>query len=119
MSASPSSTSAKIIPFPKRPVAPHVFTARDRLDVMHWLAEDRGGIRLSIHKCAEGDPPDVGEYASIYPANAPWAAWGAVRQGASISVWRARDGKDLGRYDTMQEVLAMLADCMAPSRQSG
>ena len=119
MTANPSITSATIIPFPARRVAANVFTARDRVEVMRWAAQQRGGIRLSIHKRAEGDPPEVGEYASIYPANAPWAAWGAVRQGSSITVWRARDGKDLGRFDTMEEVLAMLADWVAPARQSG
>ncbi len=119
MSADLSTTSAMIIAFPKREVTAHVFTAKDRLEVMHWEAQDCGGLRLSIHKRAEGDPPDVGEYASIYPANAPWAAWGAVRQGAQISVWRTRDGRDLGRFKTMGEVLAVLADCMAPTRRRG
>ena len=56
-----------------------------------------------------GDPPEVGEFASIYPANTCWAAWGAARQGRKIKVWRARDGRDSGRFETMGEVLAMVA----------
>ena len=118
MPADHPTKSAEIIQFPLPRAAANIFTARDRVELMEWEAKACGGIRLFIHKRYEGDPPEVGEFASIYPANARWAAWGAVRQGREISVWRARDGQDVGRFETMGEVLAMLAAMLAEGSAS-
>ncbi len=119
MAADHSIKTAEIIRFPLSRAASNTFTARDRLEVMDWETKAGDGIRLFIHKRHEGDPPEVGEYASIYQANGAWAAWGAVRQGGAISVWRARDGRDVGRFETMSEVLAMLSEYVAGERQRG
>lgn len=96
---------AEIIPF-ATPVGHDRFTAADRMELLRWEARDQGGARLAIHERRHDDPPEVGEFASIYPPEGRWAAWGAVRQGRAIRVWRAGDGRDLGRFDTMGEALA-------------
>jgi hypothetical protein len=100
--------SADIIPFKPRADGINRFTMADRLALLTWEAKLEG-LRLAIHDRREDDPPEVGEFASIYPANTRWAAWGAVRQGRAISVWRSRDGRDLGRFATMGEALAAVA----------
>ncbi len=119
MAAQRPRRSAEIIPFPSPPIVASVFTAKDRLELMHWEAQGNGSIRLSIYKRQDGDPPDIGEFASIYPLDGSWAAWGAVRQGRNISVWRTRDGQDVGRFESMTEVLALLAGYTLRTRQSG
>ncbi len=86
------------------------FTTADRMAMMRWQASDRTGLRLAIHKRRSDDPPEVGEFASIYPANGRWAAWGAVRKGREICVWRSGDGQDIGRFATMGEVLAAVGN---------
>jgi hypothetical protein len=98
--------SATIITFPSNAGRANHVTAADRMALLQWEARDQGGIRLAIHKRRHDDPPEVGEFASIYPPNGRWAAWGAVRQGRAISVWRAGDGRDIGRFETMGEALA-------------
>jgi hypothetical protein len=100
--------SAEILTFPpSRPVR-NLFTFRDRLEVMQWQAADCTGARLAIHKRRDNDPPEVGEFASIYLAGQSWAVWCAARQGLQINVWRTCDGRDLGWWGTMREVLAMV-----------
>jgi hypothetical protein len=116
--------SAEIIaftPFAKALGAPdgNRFTTADRLDMMRWQAADQGGVRLAIHKRRDDDPPEVGEFASIYPANGRWAAWGAVRQGRKICVWRSHDGRDIGRFETMGEVLAAVGQAALTSQARG
>ncbi len=101
--------TADIIPFPAQPGTANRFTAADRMELLRWEARDQGGVRLAIYARRHDDPPEVGEFASIYPPDEPWAAWGAVRQGRAISVWRAGDGRDIGRFPTMGEALAAVA----------
>ena len=105
MSTDRADRSAEIIPF--RPAASPLnrFTTADRMELLRWEARAQAGVRLAIHKRRHDDPPEVGEFASIYPPNAPWAAWGAVRQGHAINLWRAGDGRDIGRFATMGEAL--------------
>ena len=115
----PATKGAEIVDFRQASRAANIFTARDRLDVLSWEAGSRGDIRLAIHKRHDSDPPEVGEFVSIYPANACWAAWGAARQGRKIALWRARDGRELGQFETMGEVLALVtgsaqAGCRLP-----
>ena len=97
--------TAEIIPFARPAALFNRFTTTDRIELLQWEAEIGGAARLAIHMRLQDDPPEVGEFASIYPANAPWAAWGAVREGRGINVWRARDGRDIGRFATMGEAL--------------
>lgn len=85
------------------------FTMADKMECLRWEARDHAGARLALHTRRADDPPEVGEFASIYPAEDPWAAWGAVRTGRAISVWRARDGRDIGVFATMGEALAAVA----------
>ncbi len=106
MQAEDTRPSADIIPFVPRVGNDNRFTAADRLDVLSWEARDQGGVRLAIYKRRHDDPPEVGEFASFYRPDARWAAWGAVRQGRAIRVWRSKDGRDIGRFDTMGEALA-------------
>lgn len=108
--------SAKIIPFAPRPRHENRFTTADRLELLRWEARDQSGTRLAIHNRRPDDPPEVGEFASIYPPNAPWAAWGAVRQGRAISVWRSGDGRDIGRFATMGEALAAVTNSAGKRR---
>jgi hypothetical protein len=100
-------------------LAANRFTTADRLDMMRWQAAHEGGVRLAIHNRREDDPPEVGEFASIYPTNGRWAAWGAARQGRKICVWRSRDGRDIGRFETMGEVLAVVAQAAVASPARG
>ena len=102
--------SADIIPFAARADATNRFTTADRMELLTWQAGERGGVRLAIYARRHDDPPEVGEFASIYPPDGCWAAWGAVRQGRAISVWRARDGRDIGHFATMGEALAAVAN---------
>ncbi len=109
MLADRSNSSATIIPFPIRSGNDNRFTTADRMELLRWEAGGGSGIRLAIYNRLDDDPPEVGEFASIYPANGAWAAWGAVRQGRAIRVWRARDGRDIGRFATMGEALAAVS----------
>ncbi len=92
------------------------FTAADRAALLSWEANGQG-IRLAIHRRRDDDPPEVGEFASIYQDDARWAAWGAARQGGAIRVWRARDGRDIGRFATMPEALAAVTGPEAVQRR--
>ena len=91
--------TAEIITF-RRPT--NRFTTADRMALARWEAR---GVRLAIHQRRHDDPPEVEEFASIYPPQGSWAHWGAVRQGRAISVWRSRDGQDIGSFETMTEAL--------------
>ena len=102
--------SAQIIPFPSRPNRDNRFTTADRLELMRWEASRADGVRFAIHDRCPDDAPEVGEFASLYPRNAAWAAWGAVRQGRAIAVWRSGDGRDIGRFATMGEALAAVSN---------
>ena len=82
----------------------------------HLQARD-ASVRLAIHNRRHDDPPEVGEFASIYPADGSWAKWGAVRQGRAISVWRSRDGRDIGRFATMSEALEAVTGSALPPRR--
>ena len=106
-------STAEIIPF-RRP--DNRFTTADRMAVARWEARDHS-VRLAIYNRRHDDPPEVGEFASIYPANGRWAAWGAVRQGQAINVWRSRDGRDIGRFETMNEALEAVTSSSKPSRR--
>ena len=116
MPADSATRCADIIPFAAPASAANRFTTADRLEFLRWEARDQGGARLAIHKRRHDDPPEVGEFASIYPPNGRWAAWGAVRQGRAISVWRSRDGRDIGRFATRGEALAAMARSSAKRR---
>ena len=109
MPADRARMSANIIPFAPRAEAANHFTTADKVELLSWNASEQGGVRLAIYHRRHDDPPEVGEFASIYPPNGNWAAWGAVRQGRAISVWRAKDGRDIGRFETMGEALAAVA----------
>ena len=113
MSDDPVVPTAEIIPFRR---LENRFTTADRLALAHLQARDHS-VRLAIHNRRHDDPPEVGEFASIYPANGRWAAWGAVRQGRAISVWRSRDGRDIGRFATMSEALAAVTGAAAQPRR--
>lgn len=102
--------SAQIIAFRPRSTTPdNRFTLADKMEVLRWEAADATDLRLTIFTRQDSDPPEVGEFANIYPADDRWAAWGAVRQGRRINVWRARDGRDIGHFPTMADALQALA----------
>ncbi len=108
MSSDPPIPTAIVIPFAAC-TSGNRFTAADRVELLRWQAQEAHEVRLAIHRRLESDPPEVGEFASIYPRGGPWAAWGAVRQGRDISIWRSRDGRDIGRFPTMTEALAAVS----------
>ena len=101
MSENHAVPTATIIPF-RRPE--NRFTTADRMALARMEARHHG-VRMAIHRRRHDDPPEVGEFASIYADDPRWATWGAVRQGHAISVWRSRDGRDIGRFATMNEAL--------------
>ncbi len=105
MSSDPAVRTAAVIPFAACASGRSHFTAADRMELLRWQAQEAHEMRLAIHRRVESDPPEVGEFASIYPRDGLWAAWGAVRQGRDISIWRSRDGRDIGRFPTMSEAL--------------
>ena len=109
MPAPSARQSAEIIAFAPRPGNDNRFTTADRLELLRWEAARTDGVRFAIHNRRPDDAPEVGEFASLYPPNASWAAWGAVRQGRAIAVWRSGDGRDIGRFATMGEALAALS----------
>ena len=92
------------------------FTTADRIALARLEARNHG-MRLAIHNRRHDDPPEVGEFASIYADDARWATWGAVRQGQAISVWRSRDGRDIGRFATMSEALEAVTGSAAQQRR--
>ena len=104
--------TAKIIPF-RRPE--NRFTTADRMALARLEAHNHG-VRMAIHNRRHDDPPEIGEYASIYADDPLWATWGAVRQGQAISVWRSRDGRDIGRFATMSEALDAVTAAAQPRR---
>lgn len=112
MSDDEHAPTAEIIAF-RRP--DNRFTTADRMALANLEARDQS-VRLAIHKRRHDDPPEVGEFASIYAANGRWASWGAVRQGRAISVWRSRDGRDIGRFATMSEALEAVTAAALPRR---
>ena len=81
------------------------FSTADRLALMEWQALGET-FRLTIHKRLPDDPPEIGEFASIYRGSGHWASWGVARHGRTLRVWRATDGHDLGRFESMREALA-------------
>lgn len=113
MSDDETRRGAEIIAF-RRP--DNRFTTADRMAFAHLQARD-ASLRLAIYNRRHDDPPEVGEFASIYPANGRWAKWGAVRQGRAISVWLARDGRDIGRFATMSEALEAVTGSAPPPRR--
>ena len=92
------------------------FTTADRAALLSWEMQGTG-VRLAIHQRRDDDPPEVGEFASIYQGEARWAAWGAARQGRAIRVWRAGDGRDIGHFATMREALAAVTGPAAAQRR--
>ena len=109
--------SAKILPFPARPVLPgrtqkNRLTMRDRIQALEWAAShaNPAGARLEIHGQLFGDAPEMRDYIGIYRAHDQWLVWGAARNDAAITVWHGPSGSDLGAFESMEDALGAL--CM-------
>jgi hypothetical protein len=105
--------SAKILRFPTRPRIENYLTLLDRTQALRWQADEatRHGVRLAIHQRQQDDPPEIGDFVSIYRLNEMWAAWGVARRGASLRLWRSATGADIGEFATMREALAVVGCC--------
>lgn len=102
---------AEIIAFPTGRSAATRFTLEDRLEICRWAAALRrcGSDRLVIHERLPSDPPELGDYLSIYRAGQVWACCGIARQRGRILAWCSATGQDTGPFATLREALqAML-----------
>ncbi len=106
-----SRPSAQIVPFPVRQSQPSRLTSLDRIQALTWDGAQAGlaSARLLIHDRQPADGPEVSDYVGIYPAGGHWADWGVARAGASLTVWHAPTGSDLGSFPTMHDALAAVA----------
>jgi hypothetical protein len=106
-----SLVGATVLRFPPKPRPENWLTLLDRAQALRWEADEAAtrGVRLAIHRRQEDDPPEVGDFVSIYRANEVWAAWGVARRGPSLRLWRSANGADIGEFATMQEALAAVS----------
>ncbi len=111
MEGNQTSGGATVLHFPTPPRPGNWFTLLDRAQALRWEADEAAarGVRLAIHRRQQDDPPEVGDFLSIYPANEVWAAWGVARRGQSLRLWRSANGADIGEFATMQEALAAVS----------
>ncbi len=106
-------TSATILRFPVQTRPANYLTLLDRTQALRWQADeaDRRGVRLAIYHRRQDDPPEIGDFVSIYRQNERFAAWGVARRGPSLRLWRSATGADIGEFATMREALAVVASC--------
>ncbi len=103
---------SKVLAFPAGRADGSRFTMHDRLEICRWsdALRRRGCDRLVIHERMPSDPPEVGDYLSIYRAGQVWARCGVARQRTRILAWCSLTGEDIGPFDTLREALgAVLA----------
>ncbi len=107
--------TATLLHFPIRPRPANYLTVLDRTQALCWQASeaDRRGVRLAIHRRQQDDPPEIGDFVSIYRTNEVFAAWGVARRGPSLRLWRSATGADIGEFATMREALAVIASCQS------
>ena len=112
MLAQPPAHTAEVVNFLDRLAR---FTVADRATLVSWQAYCQE-FWMTIHRRLPDDPPEIGDFVSIYKGDDQWAFCGAARFGRFIQVWRARDGQDIGRFDTMSAALAAIT-LPAPMRK--
>ncbi len=97
-----------VIAFPAGRSGGSRFTVQDRLEICRWSdALRRSGCdRLVIHERMPSDPPEVGDYLSIYRAGQVWARCGVARQRSRILAWCSLTGEDMGPFDTLRDALS-------------
>jgi hypothetical protein len=90
-------------------------TLVDRVQALRWQQDEAAnrGVRLAIYRRQQDDPPEIGDFVSIYRANEMWAAWGVARRGPSLRLWRSANGADIGEFASMQEALAAVSNTPA------
>lgn len=101
----------EVIAFPSHCTAVSRFTLQDRLEIVRHAAAlgSAGRDRLVIHERLPIDPPDIGDWLSIYRPGESWACCGIARQRGRIVAWSSVTGEDLGPFATLREALqAML-----------
>jgi hypothetical protein len=94
-----------IIPFPRPKPRPNRLTILDLQEAEEWAS----GLpslwcKLVIYESPPEDE-EIGDFISIYKLGQSWASWGAARRGASIVLWRADCGSDLGIFSRMRDAL--------------
>ena len=102
----PPSAGAKVVRLRTAP-ARTTLTMRDRMDIAQAREEaSRHGFeRLVIHEPALEDGPHASDYLGIYARGEAWARFGISRQGLVLSAWVCANGRDIGRFATMEEAL--------------
>ena len=111
-----SSVGAIVLRFPTHLRRPENWlTLIDRAQALRWQADEAAnrGVRLAIYRRQQDDPPEIGDFVSIYRANEMWAAWGVARRGQLLRLWRSANGADIGEFATMQEALAAVSSTPA------
>ncbi len=94
-----------------RPVGQGIrLTVADRMEVARRTASLAGtGVdRLVIHERLPWDPPELGDFLSIYRDGKPWACCSIVRERGRLFAWCAISGREFGRFETMAAALASI-----------
>lgn len=96
-----------VVPFVLRRPATQHLTARDRIEACRWDEAARlfGYDRLVIHERLSSDPPEVGNFLSIYRTGEPWATWGLARRDDEIFAWNCATGADIGVFESVNAAL--------------
>lgn len=86
------------------------FTMADRLEL-----QELGGLvhelefgRMVVHERVDGDPPDLGNYLSLYLPGRSLASWSLLRRADGIVAWHCGTGRDRGRFGSIREALLAL-----------
>ena len=113
----------EVIAFPSHRTAVSRFTLQDRLEIVRCAAAlgSAGGDRLVIHDRLPTDPPEIGDWLSIYRPGEIWACCGIARQRGRILAWSSVTGEDVGPFATLREALqAMLGneDAVTPAEEA-
>ena len=98
-------TTATIIAFPAaRPRTPR-FSPSDRA-ILARSAQD-GSLPHGVSVVLTDDC-EFGEYASFTRDGNSWSEWNVAPQDGLLALWSGRNGKDLGKFDSMHCVFGAL-----------
>ncbi len=85
-------------------------TTTDRMDIDRWSGHVHacGFAKLVIHERRDDDPTELDSFAGLYRPGTPWMEYCFARRGGKILVWHAVQGKDIGRFCTINDALSAL-----------
>lgn len=101
------SNGAEVIVLRRQPDHGIRFTVSDRIEIARRAASlDGTGIeRLVIHERLPWDPPELGDFLSIYSNGKPWAGCCIARERGRLLVWCAVTGREKGPFENMAAAL--------------